>query len=92
MRALQVDRLQRKRDLAAAETGEDREAQRELCKWTGSRGGGTWQLLKLGRRHNESSASGQAPEEEGPGRHQVYLVATEVQRKRVGAPPGAMPI
>ena len=23
---------------------------------------------------------------------QVYLVATEVQRKRVGAPPGAMPI
>ena len=35
--------------------------------WTGSRGGGTWQLLKLGEtgRHNESSASGQAPEEEG---------------------------
>ena len=33
--------------------------------WTGSRGGGTWQLLKLGKtgRHNESSASGQAPEE-----------------------------
>ena len=27
MRALQVDRLQRRRDLAAAETGEDREAQ-----------------------------------------------------------------
>ena len=26
-RALQVDRLQRRRDLAAAETGEDREAQ-----------------------------------------------------------------
>ena len=25
------------------ETGEDREAQLELCKWTGSRGGGTWQ-------------------------------------------------
>ena len=23
---------------------------------------------------------------------QVYLVATEVQKKRVGAPPGAMPI
>ena len=23
---------------------------------------------------------------------QVYLVATEVERKRVGAPPGAMPI
>ena len=52
MRALRVDRLQRRRDLAAAETGEDRE---------------TWQL-KLGKtgRHNESSASGQAPEEEGP--------------------------
>ena len=32
MRALRVDRLQRRRDLAAAETGEDRE---------------TWQLLKL---------------------------------------------
>ena len=32
-----------------------------LYKWTGSRGGGTWQLLKLGKtgRHNESSASGQ---------------------------------
>ena len=30
---------------------------------TGSRGGGTWQLPKLGKtgRHNESSASGQAP-------------------------------
>ena len=27
MRALQVDRLQRRRDLATAETGEDREAQ-----------------------------------------------------------------
>ena len=27
MRALRVDRLQRRRDLAAAETGEDREAQ-----------------------------------------------------------------
>ena len=28
-----------------------------------TRGGGTWQLLKLGKtgRHNESSASGQAP-------------------------------
>ena len=35
-----------------------------------SRGGGTWQLLKLGKtgRHSESSTSGQAPEEEGPGR------------------------
>ena len=32
-----------------------------------SRGGGTWQLGKTGT-HNESSASGQAPEEEGPGR------------------------
>ena len=43
MRALQVDRLQRRKVLAAAE------------------------LEKTGR-HNESSASGQAPEEEGPGR------------------------
>ena len=41
---MRSDRLQMRRDLAAAETGEDREPQSELCK------------------------SGQAPEDEGPGR------------------------
>ena len=39
------NRALRRRDLAATETGGDT---KELCKWTGGRGGGTWQLLKLG--------------------------------------------